>query len=147
MPKPILVSTWKRIVAFVFDVLIIEYLLLYPFTGLAQKAFSSMDASFLVFKGSALALVLAVAAIYVLYFTLFEWLLGQTIGKMLMKIVSVTLDSKRMSFWQALGRNLFLLPVIPFIFLWPLDIIFIIWRRISFSEIMTKTKTVEEFTK
>ena len=147
MPKTILVATWKRLVAFAFDVMIIEFLLLYPFTDIAEKAFSSMDASFVAFQGNVLPLILAIAAIYVLYFALFEYYLGQTIGKMLMKIVSVTIDNKRMSFIQAIGRNLFLIPVFPFIILWPLDIIFIIWKRISLSEILTKTKTVEGMAK
>ena len=144
MPKKVLVSAWRRLLAFVFDVLIVEFLLLYPFTNAAERAFSSPGSySFMAFQGPVLSLILAASAIYVLYFTLFEWLLGQTIGKMLMRTLSLTIGNKKMSFWQALGRNLFLIPVIPFVFLLVLDIIFIIWRRISLSEMLTRTKTVE----
>ena len=143
MPKTVLASAWKRLVAFVFDFLIVDLVVLYPFTNIAERAFSLANILSVSFSGSMLALILSVSVFYILYFLLFEWLLGQTIGKMLMRIVSVSLDDKRMSFIQGLGRNLFLLPVIPFVFLWAIDPIFIIWRRISLSEMLTKTKTVE----
>jgi uncharacterized RDD family membrane protein YckC len=143
MPKPNFCSTWRRLGAFLFDFLIVDFLLLYPFTEISEKAFGSIDYSFMAFQGPVLQLVFAICAIYILYFLFFEWLLGQTIGKMLMKIISVSADEKRMSFWQALGRNLFIVPVIPFVFFWILDPIFIIWKRISLSEMLTKTKTTE----
>jgi len=144
MPKIIPSSLWKRFGAFVFDILIIEFVLLYPFTSIAERAAKSIDASFITFEGPLIGLIFSVAAIYILYFALFEYYLGQTVGKMLMKIKSVSLTGKKMSFWQAICRNLFLLPVIPFILLWIIDPIFIIWKKISFSEILTKTATVEE---
>jgi uncharacterized RDD family membrane protein YckC len=143
MPKTILCPTWKRLVAFVIDFFLVDFLLLYPFTGIAENAFSSMDYSVIIMQGPMLSLILAVSIIYILYFLLFEWLLGQTIGKMLMRIVSATIQEKQMSFWQALGRNLMFIPVVPFVFLWVIDPIFIIWRRVSFSEMLTKTKTIE----
>ena len=143
MPKQVLVSAWRKLGAFVFDFLIVDFILLYPFTGIAEKI-SSIDASFITFQGPLISLVFAAAAIFILYFALLEYATGQTIGKMLMKIKSIGLTGKRMSFWQALGRNLFLLPAFPFIFLWIIDPIFIIWKRISLSEMLTKTATVEE---
>jgi len=124
-------------------VLIIEFLLLYPFRGAAEKAIASISAEVLFFQGPAAKLLFAAALVYVLYFALFERALGQTIGKMLMKITSVTLENRQMSFWQALGRNLFLLPFVPFIFLWAIDPVFIMLKKRSLSETFTKTKTVE----
>lgn len=143
MQKLILVPAWKRLAAFGFDLLVIEFLLLYPFRNIAENALRSVNLSVMTYQSPVLWLVFAIAAIYILYFTLFEWLLGQTVGKMLLKIISVTFDGKRMSLGQALARNLFLIPTIPFVVLWPLDIIFIIWKRISFSEIISNTKTAE----
>ena len=143
MPKLILCSTWKRLGAFVFDLLIMDFLLLYPFNNIAEKAANAINYSFLAYQGPMTQLIIAVSILGILYFTLFEYLLGQTVGKMLMRIVSVSADDRRMSVMQAFGRNLFLLPFIPFVFLWVLDPIFIIWKRISLSEMLTKTKTVE----
>ncbi len=143
MPKAVLIPAWKRLVAFIIDILIVDFLLLYPFTDISEKAFSAVRADFLIFQGSLVALILSVSAIYILYFTFFEWILGQTIGKMFIRSTSANLNNKQMNFWQALGRNLFLIPVVPFVFLWVLDPIFIIWKGRSLSEIFTKTKTIE----
>lgn len=143
MAKDILVSIWKRLLAFIIDLFIIEFVLLYPFTKIAEKAMQNFDPSFMFFQDSLVKLMLAVALIYVLYFTMFEYSLGQTIGKMLMKCSSVANDNKKMSFLQALGRNLFLVPVIPFVFLFIIDVIFILVKKTSLSEMLTKTKTIE----
>lgn len=143
MPKTVLASAWKRLFAFIFDFIIIDLVILYPFTNITERVFSSASIWSISLSKSIMTLVLVVSVFYLLYFLLFEWLLGQTIGKMLMRIVSVSFDDKRMSFIQAFGRNLFIFPVIPLVFLWAIDPIFIIWRRISLSEMLTKTKTVE----
>lgn len=143
MPKAVLIPAWKRLVAFLIDFLIIDFLLLYPFTGLSEKVLSAIQADFMIFQGKIILFMLAVSAIYVLYFTFFEWTLGQTIGKIAMKATSLNLKNRQMTFWQALGRNLFLIPVIPFAFLWVIDPVFILLKGRSFSEIFTKTKTIE----
>jgi len=143
MQKIILASAVKRLAAFGFDLLVINFILLYPFSKLIGMAFSSAKNYFLISDMRLLPLVLAISLIYILYFTLFEYALGQTIGKMLTKLVSFSFENKKMSFLQALGRNLFLVPLMPFVFLWVIDPIFIIWKRISISEMITRTITVE----
>jgi len=144
MPKVVLSSTWKRLVAFVIDFMIIDFVLLYPFNNIAEKISGYSGASIITFQSSLVYIALAVSVIFILYFAIFEYALGQTIGKMLMRIISLGSSGKKMSFLQALGRNLFILPVIPFVFLWIIDPIFIILRRISLSEMLTKTVTIEE---
>ncbi len=144
MQKIILCSTWKRLAAFIIDFLIIDIVLLFPFQKIAEKISGFSGGSIITFQSSLIYLALAISIIFILYFAIFEYATGQTIGKMLMKIISISAKGKRMSFWQALGRNLFILPVIPFVFLWIVDPIFIIFRRISLSEMLTKTITIEE---
>ena len=143
MAKASLIPAWKRMVAFIIDVLVIEFLLLYPFTRIAKEAFGSADFSTAIISSAGIGIIFAAALIYLLYFTLLEYSVGQTIGKILMKCTSVNMKNKQMNFWQALGRNLFIIPFVPFIFLWVLDPIFIILKKRSLSEIFTKTKTIE----
>jgi len=135
---------FKRLFAFVIDVLIIDLVLLYPFSRVLSKVFSNkITASSLTeLISGQFYLLFSITLIFLLYFILFEYRLGQTIGKMLVNLYSVSAEGK-MTLWQAIGRNLFLIPVIPFVFLWVIDPLFIVWRSQSLSEFFTKTKTIE----
>jgi len=138
-------SIFKRLFAFVIDILIVDLVLLWPFDKVLSSVFSGkISASSLAeIMSGKYYLIFSVTLVFFLYFVLFEQRLGQTIGKMLVNIYSVSKQGE-MSTWQAIGKNLFLIPAIPFIFLWVIDPVLILFRNESLSEILTRTKTIEQ---
>lgn len=90
----------QRIVAFLLDMLILRLPLL-PFVRL--KDFIQQVATQFPLLGNPLLLLL----ILILYFTLFEWLLSATPGKLILGIRVVSSDGKRLTILQAFLRNLF----------------------------------------
>jgi len=140
VPAPV----FKRLFAFIIDLLVVDLVLLYPFSRVLSKTFKDKltAGSIADLMAGQSYLVFSVTIIFILYFVLFEYKLGQTIGKMLVNLYCMPKEGK-MSIWKALGRNLFLIPVMPFIFLWVIDPIFILWRNQSLSEMFTKTITIE----
>ena len=137
-------SVFKRLFAFVIDILIVDLVLLYPFSRVLSKVLenkiSAADIAGII--GGNSYLIFSITLVFLLYFILFEHKLGQTIGKMLVNLYCVSAEGK-ITLWQATARNLFLIPVVPFIFLWVIDPLFILWRNQSLSEFFTKTRTIE----
>ncbi len=134
-------SFWKRVIAFVFDLLVINLVVAWPFQSTlgqyAMKEFSldtvlPADAYFIVFMIFLLAM---------LYFTFLEYYIGQTPGQMLMNIESVALDGD-MTFWKALLRNIFILPFFPFYIFWVLEPIHLAFYKQRLLERWTGTNTV-----
>lgn len=80
-----------------------------------------------------------------MYFTVLEKKFEQSIGKMMTHIYVVS-DEKEMKFWQVAVRNLFFIPIFPFILLWVLDPLLMIINKQNkrLSEIVSKTKVVED---
>ena len=72
--------------------------------------------------------------------------MGQTIGKMLMKIYVVS-DNQDLKAWQLLTRSIVFIPIFPFILLWVLDPLFMFFTKTNqrLSEILSKTKVVEKY--
>ena len=85
------------------------------------------------------------------YFILQEYLIGQTIGKILfrLKIVTVVDDETLgpINFWQSIVRSLFLIPTIPFILMWIIDPVYLLFTKKGqrLSEWLCKTKVIEVF--
>jgi len=148
-------TLWKRAVAFVIDILIINLIILFPFRKLFQKilpdslsftetySYINQDSGF---NNIVMFLTLVVAFLSILYFYILEKKLHQSIGKMLFKIYVVG-DEKEIKGWQLLVRNMFLIPLFPFILLWILDPIFLIFNKNGqrLSEILSKTKVIEKY--
>ena len=114
---------WKRVLAFFIDLLIINFIILFPFRSLFDKivpaslsfkeTFSMVNAPQL--NSFILTISIFVAMLMILYFMILEGKLGQSIGKILTNMYVVS-ESKELRFWQLLVRNLFLIPFFPFIF-------------------------------
>jgi len=146
---------WKRLLAFLADLLIINLILFFPFKKIIQKSipqFSSYSEvySFLYSNQgytkmlTTISLIMSIFA--VLYFAWIEYKIQQTPGKMLFNI-SVVTETKNLAFWQCLVRSLFIIPIFPFFLLWIIDPIFLFFTKTNqrLSEIISRTKTVEEY--
>ncbi len=151
-------SVWKRAGAFIMDIALLDLVVFSPFkANLAsliggadtyQKAFQILTSS----QESLFGLMLAsffMAILTISYFTFLEWKLGQTVGKILFNLflvrVPATPDEKpsKPSFWQILMSNLSLVPFFPFIFLWPIEILSILFTNNRFMERAARIQLVE----
>jgi hypothetical protein len=146
---------WKRLLAFVADLLIINLIIFFPFRRIIQRAvpeFSSYSEAYSFLSSNqsytaTLTIVSLIMALFaLLYFVLIEYKLGQTPGKMLLNI-SITGETKVLSFWQFVVRSLFIIPVFPFILLWVIDPLFLFFTKTNqrLSEVLSKTRTVEKY--
>jgi len=155
---------FRRLAAFVLDLLILNMLVLEPFRNIFQNNIqvSSLTElySFLMENDTAYN-TLYVSSVFIsiialLYFAILEWKLGQTLGKMLFGIyvvdengesIALSDGSHGISFWKALVRSLYFIPAFPFVLLVLADPIFMVFNKNSqrLSEIISKTRVVQKF--
>lgn len=146
---------WKRIAAFFIDIVIINLIVLLPFRKLFQsivpKDYSFSEAYRLLSTStnytsyiSSISFIMSV--LIILYFLMLESKMGQTIGKMLMKIYVVS-DKNNLRTWQLLTRNIVFIPLFPFVLLWIVDPLFMFFTKTNqrLSEILSKTRVVEKY--
>lgn len=145
---------WKRALAFFIDLLIINFIILFPFRKLFQKiipasisfkeTFSFVNAPEL--NSLIITISIFAAILMILYFVILEGKLRQSVGKIFTNIYVVS-ETKELKFWQLLVRNLFLIPLFPFILLWIIDPILMFFTKDNkrLSEILSKTKVVEKY--
>lgn len=143
----------KRALAFVMDLIIISFII-YPLENVIKNIIpktNSYKEAFLLLNnpqyiGILTTISILTAVIAIIYFSILEFKLNQTIGKIIANIYVVSAD-KELRYWQCLVRNLFLLPFIPFILLWIIDPIYVIFNKENkrFSDILSKTKVIEYY--
>lgn len=131
----------RRLVAFLGDLLLLDLFVFAAFSPILLSAerqlLSAFRGGFSVAPGVYAAGV-SMALIALAYFALFEYLLGQTPGMMLL-----SLHAENVTLGKALIRNSFLLPLFPFPLLWILEPIHLLWRKTRLLELLTGTRTVE----
>jgi len=144
----------NRLVAFFIDLFILNVTVMSPFRQLVQKIVP--EATFreyldyiysdqnLVSMISIITIVMTLLAL--LYFSILEFKIGQTPGKILLKLHVVSLN-KDVRFWQYIIRSLFIIPTVPFIILWIIDPIYIFFNKDNqrFTEKLSRTKVVSVY--
>jgi hypothetical protein len=146
-------SIFRRILAFAIDLLIINLVIATPLRRVLVDMIPLNGSFFEIYNfllnnselnKTIMWISLALSTLTILYFAILEWKLGQTIGKVLLK-VHVKSDSKEFKLWQAIIRNLFLLPFFPFVLLWVIDPLFMLFTKNSqrLTEIFSKSKVVQ----
>jgi len=141
---------YKRILAFIIDLIVLEFVVIYPFRkvliSIIPDASITQTTSLLQSNpGITQTIYLTMFAIGVLmiaYFTILEFKLQQTIGKMLLNIYV----AGKPTFIQCLVRNLFLMPLFPFFILWITEPLFMLLNKEHqrLLEILSKTKVVSK---
>ena len=91
-------------------------------------------------------LTVVVAFLSILYFYMLEKKMHQSVGKILFNIYVVS-DTKEIKGWQLIVRSMFLIPVFPFVLLWVIDPLFLLFTKSSqrLSEILSKTRVIENY--
>lgn len=148
-------SPIKRLLAFTIDLLIINMVFLMPFQGLISRIVPKGDFFSIInttFSIELILLALFIGTVMLLYFTIFEFFMAQTPGKMFFSLFVVSIKQKdkklqKLSFWQTIIRNIFLIPVFPFALLILIDPIFVFFNHNSqrLLEMLSKTVVIERF--
>ncbi|MFH1133547.1 MAG: RDD family protein [Nanoarchaeota archaeon] len=141
---------FKRLLAFLIDILVLDFMVFSPFkalvTGMVPGTGIMETAQFLTSNPAVTNRLILVSAVIGLlslaYFAALEFLVGQTVGKAVLGIF-VACDRKRPSLWQAIVRNLFAIPLFPFILFWIIDPLFMLFSGRRLLERLSRTKTME----
>ena len=153
LPKRRVVETqasfWKRTLAFLIDIFIINVVILSPFRSVIEALLPELSSTseiinFLSSADLPISLYLIAFSIFLLvylYFVLMDFKIGQSVGKAVMKL---SVKPKDLKLWQCLVRNLELIPFFPFAILMFLDPIFLIFKGYRLSEHLAKTATIEQ---
>ena len=98
------VKLWKRVIAYIIDVIIINIIIIYPF----KKYFGNLeeDLFFNVFNSELALAVLFICVLTVLYWAVMEYTLNQSTGKAFMNIYVRSTNKQKLSFWQCVLRNI-----------------------------------------
>jgi len=135
---------WKRFIAYLIDMIIINVIVVSSFRGLLKNIVKDKS-SFVIldmfnYQNKELLLVSGIIALFTLiYWSVLEFKINQTIGKIIMNIKVVS-DNKKSKYWQYLVRNLSK----PFILILILDVLYmLISRDKRFFEKISNTKVIK----
>jgi uncharacterized RDD family membrane protein YckC len=147
MPVNNTASFWRRAFSVVLDLLFLNLVILWPFQDIVLRYFGSAS-----LKGSGmlseislppkLYLVLfLISALMLLYFSFFDYYMGQTPGMMLMRIETISVTGE-LNMFNAILRNCFVMPFFPFYIFWIIDPLYLAFYKERLLERMTNTKTI-----
>jgi uncharacterized RDD family membrane protein YckC len=136
------VPFWKRAIAFIFDLLVINFVIAFPFQGIFQQYAGSFNFGIATsFSPHAYYALILISLLALLYFTFSEYYIGQTVGMMLVNIQAISTQGN-VGLLKAFIRNCFILPFFPFVLLWLVELIHLIFYKERLLEKITGTKTV-----
>ncbi len=146
-------SLFRRFLAFLLDLLILDLVVAAPFRGVFAGIFGEQELTDLMaameadpsMSFLAQMILLLLGILLLLYFMILEFTVGQTLGKRIFRL-RVENDKKQKQIWQYLVRSLFVIPVFPFILLWvidPIHMFFSIEGR-RWSEKLSRTRVVQD---
>lgn len=141
----------KRSIAFFIDLLVIQFVIIYPFREILKKIVpaESFKESYSILSGNGAtsavyAISFFIALMIFLYFTFTEYIAGQSIGKKIMGLYVVS-ETEKLSLGQVILRNLAVLPFFPFIVLWVIDPGFMMFTKTQrrLSDIISRTNVIQ----
>ncbi|AJF62976.1 MAG: hypothetical protein QT11_C0001G0847 [archaeon GW2011_AR20] len=146
------VSIWKRAFAFIIDLIIIQFIVNLTFYNYIEKnignnmgiieMYQYLSINYEMFSGFLLTINIITAVILLIYLTLLEWRLNQSLGKM---ILNIKVIPKKITLWQALIRNLpkalFLINYVSWIFL--IDLVYLAFTKQRFFDKLAGTSLVK----
>ncbi|MEK6916456.1 MAG: RDD family protein [Nanoarchaeota archaeon] len=146
---------WKRALSFIIDILIIQFIIFMPYSGVIQgklpvtdnfmQNYKYIEANSGVVEGLIPMFVVMFALVFV-YFVIFEFKFGQTPGKMIMKLKLQLEKKEKMTVIKAVIRNMAAFPIFPFTLLWIIDPLYLLITGNRLSDNFSKTRMVEEIT-
>lgn len=142
-PAPV----WKRILAFIVDMLILEFFVFSQFEEVI-KSLTPTKTSVFVITGEfiQISIVMGIIGFIVfIYFTVLETAFGQSLGHMAVALRLYSVDE--LSLWKIAISNLTFLPFFPFILLWIIDPLMLLFsnNHQRFMHTLVGLQVVEEF--
>lgn len=148
-------SIFKRVLAFITDIIIISFVIATPFriliinlipSNINFLELQSYLKSNLILTNQINFLFILIGIISVFYFSYFEYKIQQTPGKMLFKIYTISED-KNSNFLQYLLSNITFIPAFPFYLLWVIDPIYtlISSKNQRLMEKLTRTLVIQQY--
>ncbi|RLE43722.1 hypothetical protein DRJ48_00055 [Candidatus Woesearchaeota archaeon] len=141
----------KRFIAFLVDLFVLNFVVVMPFRSLISSIipkgdFSSVYAALESNPNVAVQLsqvYLIIGLLSFVYFTVCEYKIHQTLGKLLFGLY-VRSEGPKLGLLQAMVRNIFLIPIFPLILLWFIEPVFILLhpKHRRLLELLSKTKVV-----
>ncbi len=143
-------SFWRRTFAFLIDFALLFFTLFAPLNQLLMRLVPASDfaTAYAAFTAETQKTAIATVALFfvfiliMLYFTLCEYLIGQTAGKRLMNLAVEDYNGNTPTFFQCLTRNLLFLLVFPFSALLVIEPLYLAWKKQRLLEQLSKTRTV-----
>jgi uncharacterized RDD family membrane protein YckC len=151
-----IVGFWRRALAFILDLFIINLVIVSPFREMFSKYFyngslsqglsQSLSFSETILPSNLYWAVFLIFLLALLYFAFFEYYLGQTPGMMLLRIKAISLKEKdgQIKLWSAIVRNCYILPFFPFYIFWIIEPLYLAFYKERLLEKITFTKTIYE---
>jgi len=146
------VGFWKRTLSFLMDILIINLVIVSPFRGIFSGYINSgslkqsLSLGAMTMPSNMYWAIFFIFLLALLYFTFFDYYLGQTPGQMLLKIKTISIKEKdgQIKLWTAALRNCYILPFFPFYIFWVVEPLYLAFYKERLLEKITFTKTVYE---
>lgn len=129
----------RRLLAFLADILILDLVVFSTFASLFHTEWSMLWNGDFVVTQAMYAAIMVMALLALAYFTLFEYLLGQTPGMMLLGLYGINI-----TLWRAFVRNSFFVPLFPFPLLLLFEPIYLLVKKQRFLEMISNTRTIEQ---
>lgn len=150
--KLITAPLWRRLVAFIIDLLIMNLVIFSAFSSifepLASQSFREALRQETVSPVISVTL-LVIGLLALCYMAFFEYMIGQTPGQIITRIEVISTNphatenkEKTIPLSKAFLRNIFIIPAFPFILLWIVELVHYLFYKHRFLERITATTTV-----
>ena len=138
---------WKRALAFIIDLIIIDSIILYPFENYLRSALpaETLNQGFGIIKNPIQmpgSIIIMISLLFLLYFSLSGYYTGTTAGRLLFRI-KIKNQAKEKRIWQFLVSNI-TFTAIPI--LWLIDFIYLLVsaKKQRLMERLGKLESIEE---
>ena len=109
-----IVPLWKRALAYIADILVVNLVIVLPFKTIIKNLSITSDANPFNFLASTslsslkplIYISIVIAILTILYWSMLEYSIQQSIGKILFRIKVMSTNKRKLSFWQCLVRNI-----------------------------------------
>lgn len=138
-----------RIMAFIADLIIINFILFMParniLLGIAPTEISSIGQITETTTMLISTIMLFLSIIALSYFSLLEFLIKTTPGKMLFRL-KIKAENNKLTLPKCILRSLFIIPTFPFVLLWVAEPAYYIFskEKLRLTEKLTGTKIIQE---
>jgi len=142
------VALWKRVVAYLIDLLVLSFVVVLPLMQPLSRAFFGDDFVSLfqffstTFSGQYVFFAVVLALLFLLYWSVLECWIGQSVGKMLLGLRVEGTKKKGVSFLQAVLRNVTKLSMLLLFF----DVLYMLFQKKDqrYFEVLSDTHVVAE---